>query len=164
MEKEMWLWTRTGEREIILKNLTHFSTRAIQCSSWEDVVDVNAVTGQYRGRRKRRSCCQIWASPVFSKSQDTLQSHCQGCGGGWNLPNFSLHTCSSKPSLCMSFKLESNCRESHEDSEESMNNQTKADIYFLVDDILLAGGHRSREFFVCHHAAAYGLNRLVRHT
>lgn len=54
MEKEMWLWTRTGEREIILKNLTHFfSTGAIQCSSWEEVVDVNAVTGQYRRKGGR---------------------------------------------------------------------------------------------------------------
>lgn len=57
MGKEMWLWTRTGTRKIIFKknnNLTHFQTRAIQCSVREEV-DVNAVTGQYRGRRKRRS-------------------------------------------------------------------------------------------------------------
>lgn len=35
--------------------------------------DGNAVTGQYRGRRKRRSCCQIWASSVFQEPRHTRQ-------------------------------------------------------------------------------------------
>lgn len=128
MEKEMWLWTRTGEREIILKKRKgekswHTFSGSARCSGGEEV-DFKAVTGQYRGRRKRRSRCQIRASPMISKSQDTLQSHCQGCGGGWNLPKFSLHTCSPKPDRNLPPVRPSDCRESHEDSRESCKTNT----------------------------------------
>lgn len=59
-------------------------------------------------------------SPVFSKSQDTLQSHCRGCGGGWNLPKLSLHTCSSEPaeiSPLHVLQTTNQPAESHEDTK-----------------------------------------------
>lgn len=48
---------REGDNNKKNKNLTHFQQEEpYSGSGWEEV-DVNAVTGQYRGRRKRRSCC-----------------------------------------------------------------------------------------------------------